>query len=128
MADDYASHEDIKLIVQAVSDLTRATGEMVIRFDHQASLFKASEERREKEHDKMELEIKANRLSNEAIEKRLIPVEGTNKLISSENQIFCKIFGSVSLVHQLLCKIYFGKVDSTIKILLDFLFKPHWEK
>ena len=95
MADDYASHEDIKLIVQAVSDLTRATGEMVIRFDHQASLFKASEERREKEHDKMELEIKANRLSNEAIEKRLIPVEGTNKLISS---IATKIIGSLVLV------------------------------
>ena len=51
------------------------------------------------------------------------------KILSSEKNTYCKHFWSFFfLVYQLLCKMNIGKLDSTIKIVLAFLFKPHWEK
>ena len=88
-------HEDVRLLVKVVTEQTVAIGALSIEVCHQSELHKESEKRNEKQRDEMIVAINENRIKNEDLDKRLIPVEGISKTISS---IATKIIGSLFLV------------------------------
>ena len=102
---EYASHEDVKAIIEAVGKSTAAISNLALKLEHQSEILEANEKRNDKRLDKIEAEAKEDRVSSSKarkelheevsnIKERLKPVEGISGVIKD---IAVKLIGSLAL-------------------------------